>query len=186
MHYPNDTKTFGIQTQFFYGPSILVNPITEESSTSVSFYLPNAIWYDFATQTSVKGGGSVVTYSGVADTDIPLLIRGGSIIPLRVKSAMTTKALREQDFELWIAPGDDGSAIGSLYLDDGESLVQDGISEIVLKFDGETIKTEGTFEFETRVGVKSVTILGDQPQKYDLNKDLGGAWESKIRDLTKS
>lgn len=186
MHYPDDAKTYDIETQFFYGPSILVNPVTEESSTSVSFYLPNATWFDYATQKPVPGAATIVTYSDVAETDIPILIRGGSIIPLRMRSAMTTTALRTEDFEFWIAPGDDGGAFGTLYLDDGESLVQNRTSEISLRFDGQTIKIEGSFGFKTAIGVKSITILGDQPQRYDLNEDLSGAWERKIVDLTKA
>jgi alpha-glucosidase len=181
MHYPHDANTYGIETQFFYGPSILVNPVTEESSSSVSFYLPKATWFDFATQKPVSGAGTTITYSDVAVTDIPVLVRGGSIIPLRVKGAMTTKALREEDFEFWVAPGDDGGAVGTLYLDDGESLVQGGTSEINMRWDGQTIRVEGTFGFQTKVGVKSVTILGDQVQKYDLDESLDGPWEHRVR-----
>ncbi|KAL6708619.1 hypothetical protein ACN47E_002600 [Coniothyrium glycines] len=186
MHYPEDSRTHDIETQFFYGPSILVNPVTEEGSTSVSFYLPKATWFDFATQKPVSGGGTTITYSNVADTDIPILVRGGSIIPLRVKSAMTTTALRGEDFELWVAPGKDGGAVGTLYLDDGESLVQGGTTQIDLLWDGQTIRAEGTFGFETDVGVKSVTIMGGQPQKYHLNETLRGPWAHKVSDLTKS
>lgn len=183
MHYPEDTNTYGIETQFFYGPSILVNPVTEESSTTVSFYLPHSKWYDFATQKPVSGAGTTVTFTQVAETDIPILIRGGSITPLRMKSAMTTTALRGQDFEFWIAPGEDGRASGSLYLDDGESLVQTGASEISLVFDGRTIKTEGRFGYRASIGVRRVIILGDRPQRYDLSEDLNGPWERRISDL---
>ncbi|CBX98711.1 similar to alpha-glucosidase [Plenodomus lingam JN3] len=109
MHFPTDPKAAAIQLQFFYGPSLLINPVTEERSTSVEFYVPNATWYDFELQKPLPAGaaGSMVLRNDVADTDIPILIRGGSIIPLRVKSAMTTHALRDQDFELLLGWVDD-------------------------------------------------------------------------------
>ncbi|KAF1835178.1 alpha/beta-glucosidase agdC [Decorospora gaudefroyi] len=183
MHFPNDSNTLAIQTQFFYGPSLLINPVTEESSTSVSFYLPSSTWYDFSTQKPVSGAGKTITYSDVADTDIPILVRGGSIIPLRVKSAMTTRALRDQNFELWVAPDADGNAEGSLYLDDGESLVQDGTSEIRFSWDGLTLKMEGTFRFETKLVLKSFSVLGDDVRTYRLDEGLDGPWEHGVGDL---
>ncbi|KAH8722742.1 alpha-glucosidase-like protein, partial [Phaeosphaeriaceae sp. PMI808] len=180
MQYPSDGNTFAIETQFFYGPSLLINPVTQESSTSVSFYVPQGKWYDFATQKPVSGAGSTITYNNVGTSDIPILVAGGSIIAARVKSAMTTKALRDNDFELLVAPDANGNARGTLYLDDGESLVQSGTSEIVFTWDGDKIKMSGSFGFSTGVGVKSVTIMGDQPSKHELNVGLSGVWERQI------
>lgn len=184
MHYPDDPATHAIETQFFYGPSLLVSPVTQQDSTSVSFYVPSDVWYDLFTLKAVDGAGGTVTYSDVQVTDIPVLVRGGSIIPARVNSAKTTKELRDQDFELLIAPDKDGNAQGTLYLDDGESLNQAGTSEIEFSFDGDTIKMDGSFDFETRVGVKSITIMDDDNAvKYDLNEGLDGPWEHKIGSL---
>lgn len=39
--YPNDTKTFGIQHQFFFGDNIMVSPVLEENATSVEPYFPD-------------------------------------------------------------------------------------------------------------------------------------------------
>jgi alpha-glucosidase len=183
MHYPTDPLTLPVENQFLYGSSLLINPVTEEYSTSVSFYLPKNIWYDFFTHKPVAGAGTTITYTDVTTSDIPILVRGGSILPLRVKSAMTTKALREEDFELWVAPAEDGKAEGGLYLDDGESLVQKGVSEIVFGWDGESIKMEGTFGFKTELRVKSVTILGEEPKTYVLDGGLDGPWEHKVGGL---
>lgn len=180
MHYPSDGNTYAIETQFFYGPSLLINPVTQESSTSVSFYVPKGVWYDFATQKPVSGAGSTITYSDVGTSDIPILVAGGSIIAARVESAMTTRELRDKDFELLVAPDAQGNARGTLYLDDGESLVQRGTSEIVFSWDGKKITMEGTFGFPTILGVKSMTVMGDSPRKYELSEGLDGAWEHDV------
>lgn len=185
MQYPSDSNTYGIETQFFYGPSILVSPVTQESSNSVSLYLPNGNWYDFATQKPVRGAGSTINYKNVGDSDISMLVKGGSIIPARVKSAMTTKALRDNDFELLIAPDMDGKASGRLYLDDGESLEQAGTTELEFSWDGQAIKMEGVFGYATKVGIKSITIMGDTPQTYEINRGLYEAFQSNVGSLKK-
>jgi alpha-glucosidase len=180
MKYPSDNNTYDIENQFFYGPSLLINPVTEESSTSVSFYVPKGTWYDIATQEPIARTGSLIRYENVSTSDIPILVEGGSIIPARIKGAMTTRALRDNDFELLIAPDAQGKARGSLYLDDGESLVQAGTSEVVFTWDGNKIKATGTFEFPTSVGVKSITIYGEKSRKYEVNMGLSGAWDYDV------
>lgn len=186
MHYPKDGNTYAIETQFFYGPSLMVNPVTQESSSSVSFYVPNGVWYDLFTRKAVQGAGSTITYSNVPDTDIPVLVHGGSIVPMRIESANTTRALRDKPFELLIAPESDGSASGSLYLDDGESLEQSGTSEIKFTLSGSTLKAEGTFDFPTVLQIKSVTVMGSgDAHSYELNKGFDGGWTVDVGSLKK-
>jgi alpha-glucosidase len=184
MHYSSDSATHAIDKQFFYGPSILVSPVTDADSTSVTFYLPSDIFYDLFTFKRVQGSGATVTYTDIPFTDIPAHIRGGSIIPARVNSANTTKALRDQDFELLIAPDKDGKAAGTLYLDDGESLNQAGTSEVKFSYEGSTVKMDGRFGFSTKVGVKSVTVMGEgDPAKYEINEGLAGPFEHDLSQM---
>jgi alpha-glucosidase len=59
--YPTDEATFAIDHQFFFGDAILVSPVTEDDSTSVTIYLPNDTFYDFKTFAPVTGEGKYVT-----------------------------------------------------------------------------------------------------------------------------
>jgi alpha-glucosidase (family GH31 glycosyl hydrolase) len=59
--YPTDMATFGIDLQFIFGDSILVSPVTEESTTTVTIYLPKDKFYDFATFAPVEGTGQNIT-----------------------------------------------------------------------------------------------------------------------------
>ncbi|KAF2014919.1 glycoside hydrolase family 31 protein [Aaosphaeria arxii CBS 175.79] len=183
FNYQSDSGTHAIENQFFYGPSLLVSPVVNEGSTSVSFYLPNDLFYDLFTLQPVEGAGANITQDDVQTNEIPVHIRGGSIVPARVNSANTTTQLRELDFELLIAPDRDGRASGSLYLDDGESLVQAGTSNIKFVFENGTIRAEGTFDFQTQVGVRSVTVMSaDGAKKYQVEQSLDGPWEYSIAD----
>ncbi|KAF2470215.1 alpha/beta-glucosidase agdC [Lindgomyces ingoldianus] len=184
FNYPTDSATHAIELQYFYGPALLVSPVTEPEATSVTLYLPDDIFYDFWSLKQVRGTGGAVTLKNIDFTSIPVYIRGGSIIPARVKSANTTTALRSEDFELLIAPGKDGKANGALYLDDGESLHPSGTSEIQFSYDGKTIEMNGTFGYKTRVGVKSITILGsDAAKQFELNEGLDGSWSRDVSQL---
>merc|ERR1712014_341299 len=102
FNYPQDENTFAIDYQFFYGDSMLISPVTEENSTSVSFYLPDDIFYAWGSGEPVRGEGAYV------DAEVPF----DEIL------------VRNKGFNIVIAPGLDGSASGTLYLDDGESLSQ--------------------------------------------------------------
>ncbi len=132
--YPNDPNTYPLDLQYFYGDCLLVSPVTEENATDVRVYLPDDIYYDFETGEAVRGRADFVDIQDVPFDRIPLHVRGGCIIPLRVASANTTTELRKQRFELIVAPSlSDGSAEGTLYVDDGVSL-DGGESPLWLKF----------------------------------------------------
>ncbi|KAK3941275.1 putative glycoside hydrolase [Diplogelasinospora grovesii] len=159
--YPDDANTFGLELQYFFGPSVLVAPVTEEGATSVDIYLPKDIFYDWYTHEKVQGTGEAVTVTNQNLTDIPLFLRGGVIVPLRIKSAMTTTDLREQDFELLIPVGADGTAQGQLYLDDGVSLQQKGTTLIEFEYNNGVLTGKGTFNYQTNVKITKITIIGE-------------------------
>ncbi|OAG09494.1 uncharacterized protein CC84DRAFT_1202211 [Paraphaeosphaeria sporulosa] len=187
MHYSNDPATLTIDAQFFFGPALLVSPVTDKDSDSVSFYLPNDIFWDFHTLKRVTPTATQTTYSNLSTSDIPVHIKCRNIIPLRVASANTTTALRKQDFELIIAPNGEDKAWGKLYLDDGVSLEQEAVSAIDFMYDGGTLRMDGTFGYHAGVGLKTVTVLGEgDAVKYELNEKLSGAWEHSLKDLRKS
>lgn len=160
--YPNDANTFDNELQFFYGDSILVSPVADQGETSVEAYFPDDRFYDWFTGKIVQGNEEKVKLDSVQTTDIPIHIRGGSIIPLRSESAMTTTELRHRGFEILVAPNGSGYARGELYLDDGESLEPGSTSLVQFEFSRGKLSIRGQFGFQTGVVIESVTVLGQK------------------------
>ena len=171
--YPTDTATFGIDLQFLFGDSILVSPVTEENITTVTIYLPKDRFYDFATFAPVEGTAQNITLTDVNFTTIPLHIRGGAVLPLRTTGAMTTTELRTRDFEFVVAPDANGAAAGSLYVDDGVSIVQKTSTSVDMQFAKGKLCVNGSFAFDVGVKVASVAFLGVENRPTVVAVDPG-------------
>jgi alpha-glucosidase len=174
--YPKDQATYAIDLQFLYGGSVLVSPVTAENATSVSIYLPNDIFYNFTSLAPVRGTGSMVTLDYVPFTEIPVHIRGGTILPLRAQSANTTKQLRTRDFEFVVAPGLNGTAQGQLYVDDGVSINQPMTTEVTMSYAKGLFTAKGKFAFKTGVMANRVRFLGvtKAPTQVKVNSKVVG------------
>lgn len=192
--YPQDQQTWGIGVQYFFGPGVLVSPVTEEDSDSVEIYLPDDRFYDFWTLEMVPEDqvGKVVTIGGLEWGDIPLHIRGGVILPMRNESAMTTTELREKDFVVFVPVGRDGMASGELYIDDGVSIEQPAVTSVSFGFDGKTFSMNGTYGFATNVSVTEIMFLGMEslPKGVEVEgKALGESefvWNGTVKSLVVS
>lgn len=186
--YPNDSNTFAVDLQYFFGKAVLLSPVTEENSTSVDVYLPNDIFYDWNNGFSpVRGNGAATTLHNISYEQIPIHIRGGTILPLRVNSSNTTTELRKQGFHLLVAQGLDGTASGTLYIDDGLSLTQPSQTYISFSWDGQRLSMNGTYGYAAGVSISRISILGasSQPQTITYNGNaLSSQYNSSTRVVT--
>ena len=183
--YPRDRAALAIDTQFFYGPALLVAPVVVENATSVDVYLPDDVFYDWHTRRKVVGAAANLTVADQGPADIPLFLRGGVVVPLRgaaqdahkdVDAMMTTTQVRALDFEIVVPLGADGSAAGELYLDDGVSLEQSGgVTDVRFDYAGGVLTVDGEFGYETDVRVARITFLGL------CSKESGGVGTARVR-----
>jgi alpha-glucosidase len=158
--YPADEVAAGIQTQWFLGEALMVAPVVEDDGDGVDVYLPHDVFYDFWTGQKVVGEAKTVRVE-VALEDIPVYVKGGTVVAMRVEGANTTAELRTKNFEVLVAPGSNGLAYGRLYLDDGESLdVGDEKSDLSFVWEGSRLVVNGTFGYSTDVVLQRVTVLG--------------------------
>lgn len=172
--YPEDKNTFDIALQYFYGKSLLISPVTNEDATEVTIYMPDDQFYDYFTHQPIRGTGAWSTLTNVDFTSIPVHIRGGSILPERVDGANTTTNLRKLDFNLVVAPGLDGTAVGNLYLDDGVSLDPKETSNVHFELHhNHKLSMTGTYGYDAGVKIADVILLGqNDPTRITVNKPL--------------
>ncbi|KAF4522943.1 hypothetical protein B566_EDAN012638 [Ephemera danica] len=123
FEFPTDQQTYDIDEQFLWGPALLIIPVLDEGKTSVSAYLPHGRWYDLHSLSLLQedeGAGKWRQLDAPLNT-IPLLVRGGYILPLQAANRTTTLS-RKSPVELLVAPDPAGKAHGFIYWDDGDSL----------------------------------------------------------------
>jgi alpha-D-xyloside xylohydrolase len=117
MDFAEDNQALKITDQYMFGPSILVNPITEASGTSRSVYLPGKKdWYDFWTGRH-QGYAQRIISPAPLDT-LPLYVRAGSIIPLG-PLAQYAEEKPGDPIEVRVYRGANGAL--TLYEDDGNT-----------------------------------------------------------------
>ncbi|KAK0945055.1 glucosidase II [Friedmanniomyces endolithicus] len=120
--HPEDEKGFGLDDQFYVGGTgLLAKPVVREGQMeSQEVYLADGEryfgYFDFE---GYEGPGMVKVSAGLEE--IPLLMRGGHVIPRRDRPRRSSGLMRWDPFTLVVVLGKAGDAEGTLYLDDGES-----------------------------------------------------------------
>lgn len=116
LEYPEEAKTYRLDTEFLLGSDLLVAPVMTEGATSRNVYLPSGDWFNFWTSEKVVGPKEIQV---AAPIDVlPLFARGGAIIPMQQVVQYTDEA-SINPLTLNIFPGQNASAM--LYEDDGLS-----------------------------------------------------------------
>lgn len=130
------------------------------------------VYYDFTNgvlQGVYKGGKKPVQLS-----DIPMLLKGGSIIPMKTRYRRSSKLMKSDPYTLVIALDEEGSASGKLYVDDGETFAQG--TEVAFTVDNNIINAKkigptASISFEKIIiASKDQTTTLNNP-KLDINLD---------------
>jgi alpha-D-xyloside xylohydrolase len=115
MDFPEDKKVIEIADQYMFGPSILVNPVTEYKARSREVYLPSGNgWYDFYSGKYFEGGQTIMAEAQL--DKLPLFVKAGSILPVGPELQYTSEKYADP-ITLYVYTGRD--ATFDLYEDDG-------------------------------------------------------------------
>lgn len=107
MDFGKDKHVASIGDQFMFGPSLLINPVTEYKARDRKVYLPSGTtWYDIKNGKSYKGGKTIT--ANAPYTDIPIYVKAGSIIPCGPDIQYSTEKVADP-LRLFVYTGADGS-----------------------------------------------------------------------------
>ncbi|PWV01516.1 putative alpha glucosidase II subunit [Trypanosoma cruzi] len=117
--FPHDEKLYDEQYTFMFGPALLASPVLHQGATEKNVTVPSgSIWYSYATGEVVHPG---VFHMNLDMDSIPLFIRGGHIVPAKLRMRRNTFSARHDPFTLYVALNEHGNSDGELFVDDGES-----------------------------------------------------------------
>jgi alpha-glucosidase (family GH31 glycosyl hydrolase) len=113
-----------LSTQYMFGPSMMVCPVTKPGN-NLEITLPKgANWYNFYTGEKSDGGQKVNEETTIKN--IPVFVKGGSVIPLIVPDTVNV-------YEVRVYPGADGKFV--FYYDDKTSMDYENDLYTQIEFD---------------------------------------------------
>lgn len=171
-----DNNVKHIKDQYMFGPALMVAPVTSSGQRSREVYLPAGSWTNFWTgETIISTGESFQVNAPL--TQIPLFVRGGSILPLAPEVEWVDQINDQNEIRVYMG----ADATFNLYEDEGDNYnYEEGkFSNIPFTYDEET-KTltigERTGSFEGMVEERTFQVVFVQPG-YGIGMGLSSDYQ---------
>jgi len=131
--FPGDASIAAVDNQFMLGPALLITPVLQPQVDYVQGVFPGVadgtIWYDWYTlqPLDVTPGQNITLPAPLGHINVH--VKSGSVVPLQAPGNTTTTS-RLNPWCLLVTADKNGEASGSLYVDDGYSIVQEATKEV--------------------------------------------------------
>ncbi|PCH40069.1 glycoside hydrolase family 31 protein [Wolfiporia cocos MD-104 SS10] len=180
--FPTESELFAIDRQYLIGRDILVTPVLTPNVTTVEGIFPGrgqVTWRDWYTHDVVNA-----TIGGNTTLDAPLghinvHVRDGSAILLHAQPAYTINETRSGPYALLVSLSANGSASGTAYIDDGETIPPTPNTTLTFIAADGLLNINSGGDFEVQQNLSTVTILGvtNQPESVGVKGVHDTNWE---------
>jgi len=117
--FPDDSTTYNITDEYFFGKDLLIAPILKAGVKSRRLYLPKGLWYSWWTGKTFIGGRWIKVKVNIET--IPVFVRAGAFIPM-AKAVNTTDDYSSKTLTVKFFPAARGASSESvMYEDDGKT-----------------------------------------------------------------
>jgi alpha-glucosidase len=168
----NDPDLLEDDDSFLLGNDLLVAPVLEEGARSRSVRLPAGEWYDFWEETQESWKGPTVIEVPVNLQRIPVLARGGSLIPME----------EEHHLELHLYPKQSDESQAQLYSDAGDRYGLSRLDRFEMKWSPDQVtidwQSDGDYPFPY-VGV-SVSLHGRKIEQAQVDREARTIFGNRI------
>lgn len=160
LQYPDDPSTYRLENQYHVGDALMVVSISGPAQKSVGVYMPAARWYDLHTHKEVTSTGRIEVET--QERYVPAFIKGGNIVPMQERPRRSSQMMKKDPFTLVVALGEDFSANGKLFVDDGNSFgyKQGEYLEGIMEFKDDRLRYSVAHPWGAENTVEKIVILG--------------------------
>ena len=160
LQYPDDPSTYRLENQYHVGDALMVVSISGPAQKSVGVYMPAARWYDLHTHKEVTSTGRIEVET--QERYVPAFIKGGNIVPMQERPRRSSQMMKKDPFTLVVALGEDCSANGKLFVDDGNSFgyKQGEYLEGIMEFKDDRLRYSVAHPWGAENTVEKIVILG--------------------------
>jgi len=115
--FPKDRRFADTEDRVMLGPHVLILPVFNELDNERRVELPFCRWFDYRTLNEKTCKEGMISLDAPI-THIPVLIRGGSILPIKMWKRRTTHLQFRDPFQLIVCLDEESHSSGDLYIDD--------------------------------------------------------------------
>lgn len=156
---------YGVEDQYLVGEALLVKPVCQPDVKKVTVEIPEGSWYSWGADWKRVEGGS---YEMAVDLKtIPMFVRGGHALPLKMRPRRSSEAMQADPFTILVAynEGEDEEVRGSIYVDDNEAAEHVRVAIRATRHQLICIPVHSSDRFNPSTQLERVMVLGNRISK---------------------